>query len=272
MSCASSPAASTPPSSPNKASAAALQLARGTLPGRGEDRCGGRRTHLPAPTEAAVYFLVFRALANVAKYAQCQPRSRQRRPHQRTGAPVEVARRRRRRRRSTDRLGSPRVGRPHCSAQRPTRGREPTRGVARRSRRRSHARRSSRRARTPGSEAIHPLPRMVGGGRPFRLASCSSTWQGILLMARRGRQCGRSPASVTASWFAAALWIWGWWDAANGPDRLDDPVGNLLADLQVAYPDSRIAWTLGLLGLNVIGAGFFVWWWLAYPTGKLGTT
>ena len=75
--------------------------------------------------------------------------------------------------------------------------------------------------------------------------------------------------SVTASWFAAALWIWGWRTRRMGLIIYGTAVGNLLADLQVAYPDSRLAWTLGLLGLNVIGAGFFVWWWLAYPTGRL---
>ena len=163
-----------------------------------------------------------------------------------------------------DRLGSPRV-RPTASQRSTANSRSRAhKGAARRSRRRSHARRSSRRARTPGSEAIHPLPR-------WWAAAVVSV--GLLFVDVAGHLAHGAPrttvwalsVSVTASWFAAALWIWGWRTRRMGLIVYGTAVGNLLADLQVAYPDSRLAWTLGLLGLNVIGAGFFVWWWLAVP-------
>ena len=57
-------------------------------------------------------------------------------------------------------------------------------------------------------------------------------------------------------------------DAANGPDRLRDRGGQLAGGSAGGLSGLAIAGRR-IARLNVIGAGFFVWWWLAYPTGRL---
>ena len=99
-------------------------------------------------------------------------------------------------------------------------------GAARRSRPRFHARRSSRRARTPGSEAPHPLPCVVGGGRRF----------GRPAVRRRGRaSCPWRAADDGVGALSLSYRILvrggavdlGLADAANGPDHLRDRGGQL---------------------------------------------
>ena len=83
---------------------------------------------LPAPVEAAAYFVVAEALTNVAKYADGRAGRRCVSRRNNGYAVVEVARRRRRRRRSGHRLRPARARRPGRRARRPPRGRLAPRG------------------------------------------------------------------------------------------------------------------------------------------------
>ena len=154
-SCASSPAASTPRSSPTAGSRRrsarwpSAPRCRSTSTSRCEER-------LPAPVEAAAYFLVAEALTNVDRYAGATQRARRRparRRHRRRGG-----RRRRRRRRR------PRGG------QRPARARGP------------------RRRRSAGRSSIDSPP---GGGTRMRAASPARR-SPIRVLARRGARVRRA--------------------------------------------------------------------------------
>ena len=118
-SCASSPAASTRPCSPTAGSAPRSRRSP-RAPDAGRGRRAARR-RLPAAVEAAAYFVVAEALANMAKHAARVARDRRvaraERPRRRRGP-----RRRRRRRRSGGAAagcaGSPTASRPSTAASR----------------------------------------------------------------------------------------------------------------------------------------------------------
>ena len=120
-SCASSRAASIPPSSPTAASSPRWRRSPSERRCRSDlDQMPAER--LPAPVEAAAYFVVAEALTNVAKYAGARPRhgARSRRDGRlRRG---RGRRRRRRRRRSRPRHRPARPRRPRRGARRPPRG------------------------------------------------------------------------------------------------------------------------------------------------------
>ena len=166
-SCASSPAASIPRSSPTAAwrrrstrwpSAATLPVDVVEVP---EER-------LPAPVEAAAYFLVAEALTNVARYARGLQRARRRRARGR-GADRPRRRRWRRRRRSHGRRRPARARRPRGRGRRDAGDRQPGRAAGRGWRRgcRYEAARRAARARVRGrlrrDQVIRESPVTVSG-------------------------------------------------------------------------------------------------------------